>query len=203
MTKKIGAIAIFSILLLFVSSMRDFASVAKAESGGALQIAGIGSFPLPDWLEAKAAKGLENQPNAGMQYDLVGFSKDTWHYARLVAYKMDQNMGVASLLFGVAEANPQVLGELARPLLDKSLADNGGKILEWLPAKKAPLGGRSVPAISARLIMTDKVPLPMTATVYVFLHQDRLFAVGLFSPDSDRQFWAQQFRQMAADLKWN
>ncbi len=203
MTKKIGVIAIFAILLLFVSGMREFASVAHAESGGALQVAGIGSFPLPDWLEAKAAKGLENQPNAGMQYDLVGFSKDTWHYARLVAYKMDQNLGVASLLFGVAEANPQVLGELARPLLEKSLADNGGKILEWLPAKKAPLGGRNVPSITARLIMTDKVPLPMTATVYVFLHQDRLFAVGLFSPDSDRQFWAQQFRQMAADLKWN
>ena len=50
MTKKIGLIALFAILLLFVSGMRDFTSVAQAESVGALEVAGIGSFPLPDWL---------------------------------------------------------------------------------------------------------------------------------------------------------
>ena len=198
-----GRVILWLLLLILAGSAVKADNVAWAEPGGTLQVGGVGSFSLPDWLEAKAAKGMDNQPNAGIQYDLVGFSADTWHYARLVAYKMDQNLGVASLLFGVAESNPQVLGELARPLLEKSLADNGGKILEWSTPKKTPLGGRNVPAISARLIMTDKVPLPMAATVYVFLHQERLFALGLFSPDSDRQFWGQQFRQMATGMKWN
>jgi hypothetical protein len=201
-TKIRGKVILWLLLLILAGNAFKTDNVVWAEAGGTLEGAGIGSFGLPEWLEAKAAKGLENQPNAGVQYDLVGFSTDTWHYARLVAYKMEQNLGVAAMLFGVAEANPQVLGELARPLLEKSLADNGGKILEWSTPKKAPLGGRNVPAISARLIMTEKVPLPMAATVYVFMYQDRLFALGLFSPDSDRQFWAQQFRQMATTLKW-
>jgi hypothetical protein len=177
-------------------------AVVSAEPGGVLPLSGIGTLGLPDWLEMKPAKGMENQPNAGTQYDLVGLEKDTWHYARVVAYKMEQNLGVASLLFGVAESNPQILGELAKPLLNKSLEENGGRILEWTPAKKAMLGGRSVPIITSRLIMTDKVPLPMAATVYVFMNHDRLFALGLFAPDSDRQFWAQLFRQRAADMKW-
>ena len=179
-----------------------FTPVAQAAPGGVLTLPGMGSMSLPDWLEATTAKVLEKQPNSGLQYDLVGLSKDTWHYARVVTYKMEQNLGMAALLFGAAEANPQILGELARPLLAKNLEENGGRILDWAPAKKAMFGGRSVPVINARLIMTDKVPLPMAATVYVFMHQDRLFAVGLFSPDSDRPFWAQQFRQMAADMKW-
>jgi hypothetical protein len=177
-------------------------AVASAEPGGVLSLSGIGTLGLPDWLAMKPAKAMENQPNSGAQYDLVGLERDTWHYARVVAYKMEQNLGAASLLFGVAESNPQILGELAKPLLNKSLEENGGRILEWTPAKKAMLGGRSVPVITSRLIMTDKVPLPMAATVYVFMNHDRLFALGVFAPDSDRQFWAQLFRQMAADMKW-
>ena len=194
-------VAIFIGVFLCITAPGTHA-VALADPGGSLALAGIGSMGLPEWLEAKAATGMENQTNAGIQYDLVGFNKDTWHYARVVSYKMEQNMGVAALLFGVAESNPQVLGELAKPLLSKSLEENGGRILEWTPAKKAMLGGRSVPVITSRLIMTDKVPLPMAATVYVFMNQDRLYAVGLFAPDSDRQFWSQLFRQMAADMKW-
>lgn len=199
--KFVSFVSITLVIYMFLIASAPQA-VAFADSGGIFAIPGVGSLSLPEWLEATAAKGLENQPNAGLQYDLVGFSKDTWHYGRLVSYKMDQNLGVASLLFGVAEANPQVLGELARPLLEKSLAENGGRILEWTPAKKALFGGRNVPMITARLIMTDKVPLPMAATVYVFMYKDHLFAVGLFSPDSDRLFWTQQFRQMAAEMKW-
>lgn len=202
MFKKVVSILTVTLGMFICLTVFGLQSVAMAEPGGALAVPGVGSLSMPDWLEAKAAKGLENQPNAGLQYDLVGFTKDTWHYARLVSYKMEQNLGVAALLFGAAEANPQVLGELARPLLAKSLEENGGRILEWTPTKKATFGGRSVPVITSRLIMTEKVPLPMAATVYVFMHKDRLFAVGLFSPDSDRQFWAQQFRSMAADLKW-
>jgi hypothetical protein len=173
-----------------------------ADPGGLLAVPGVGSMSLPVWLEAKTAKGLENQPNAGLQYDMVGFTKDTWHYARLVSYKIEQNLGVAALLFSAAEANPRILGDLARPLLARSLEENGGRILEWTPAKKALFGGRNVPVITSRLIMTEKVPLPMAAKVYIFMHRDRLFAVGLFSPDSDRLFWEQQFQLMTATMIW-
>ena len=199
MKNRLAAI-IFGMLICLVAPCTS--SVALADPGGALPLSGVGSMSLPDWLEAKAAKGMENQTNAGIQYDLVGLNKDTWHYARVVAYKLEQNLGFAALLYGVAESNPQVLGELAKPLVAKNLEENGGRILEWSPAKKALLGGRNVPLIASRLIMTDKVPLPMAATVYVFMNHDRMFAVGLFAPDSDRQFWAQLFRQMAADMTW-
>jgi len=193
---------VMSLMVFAFFAAPGLQSVAMADSVGVLAVPGVGSFSLPDWLEVNTAKGLGNNANAGLQYDMVGLSQNTWHYARLVSYRMEQNLGVFSLLFGAAEANPQILGELARPFLAKSLAENGGRILEWNPAQKAIFGGRSVPVIMARLIMTEKVPLPMAATVYVFMHQDRLSAVGLFSPDSDRLFWAQQFRQMAATMKW-
>lgn len=177
-------------------------NAAVANDPGNLALPGIGGIMLPEWLVATAAKGLESQPNAGQQYDLSGLSGDAWRYARIVVYRLEQNLGPAALLFGFVESNPTALGELARPLLEKNLAENGGKILEWSPARKTSLGGRSVPTISARLIMTEKVPLPMAATVYVFMHKERLYAVGYFVPDSDRRFWEKIANPMFGQLKW-
>ena len=188
----------FSVLILFGFMQEK----AVASPGGPLAIPGVGTLTLPEWLTGTEAKGLDTQQNAGWQYDLVGSSGDTWHYARLVSYRLEQNPGPAALLFGIAEANPQVLGELARPLLEKSLAENGGKILEWSQARKKQFGGRSVPSISARLIMTEKIPLPMAAQVYVFMNRERLFAFGLFAPDSDRIFWEQLFGKMSGQMTW-
>ena len=177
-------------------------NAAVANNPGNLALPGIGGIMLPEWLVATAAKGLESQPNAGQQYDLSGLSGDAWRYARIVVYRLEQNLGPAALLFGFVESNPTALGELARPLLEKNLAENGGKILEWSPARKTSLGGRSVPTISARLIMTEKVPLPMAATVYVYMHKERLYAVGYFVPDSDRRFWEKMANPMFGQLKW-
>ena len=196
---KVKIMGLFFTLLLFFGAMQEGAA---ASPGGATAIPGVGALVLPEWLTGTEAKGLDNQQNAGWQYDLVGFSGDTWHYARLVSYRLDQNLGPAALLFGIAEANPQVLGELARPLLEKSLAENGGKILEWSQVRKKQFGGRSVPCISARLIMTEKIPLPMAAQVYVFMNREKLFAFGLFVPDSDRVFWEQLFGKMSGQMTW-
>ena len=177
-------------------------NAAVANNPGNLALPGIGGIMLPEWLVATAAKGLESQPNAGQQYDLSGLSGDAWRYARIVVYRLEQNLGPAALLFGFVESNPTALGELARPLLEKNLAENGGKILEWSPTRKTSLGGRGVPTISARLTMTDKVPLPMAATVYVFMHKERLYALGYFVPDSDRRFWEKIATPMFGQLKW-
>ena len=203
--KKIFAcIAILGIFITSIAVFQPglFATSAKAAPGAPLTLSGIGIFSIPDWLEATPAKGMDDQTNAGQQYDIVGLSGDTWHYARLVSYRMEQNLGPAAMLFGLVEANPKLLGEVARSLLEKSLADNGGRILEWSQARRAQLGGRSVPVISARLIMTEKVPLPMAATVYVFSQKDHIFAIGLFAPDSDRLFWKNTFNGMADQLRW-
>ena len=175
---------------------------AMPAATGQFVLPGIGGLTIPDWLTASAAKGLEKQADTGQQYDLTGLSGDAWRYARIVVYRLEQNLGPAALLFGFVESNPTALGELARPLLEKNLAENGGKILEWSPARKTSLGGRSVPTISARLIMTEKVPLPMAATVYVFMHKERLYAVGYFVPDSDRRFWEKMANPMFGQLKW-
>ena len=180
----------------------QLANAAVASDPPNLILPGIGGIALPDWLAATAAIGLENQPHAGQQYDLAGLSGDAWRYARVVVYRLEQNLGPAALLFGIVESSPAALGELARPLLEKSLAENGGKILEWSPARKTLLGGRGVPTISARLTMTEKVPLPMAATVYVFMHKERLYALGYFVPDSDRRFWEKVATPMLAQLKW-
>ena len=180
----------------------QLANAAVASDPPNLILPGIGGIALPDWLAATAAIGLENQPHAGQQYDLAGLSGDAWRYARVVVYRLEQNLGPAALLFGIVESSPAALGELARPLLEKSLAENGGKILEWSPARKTLLGGRGVPTISARLTMTEKVPLPMAATVYVFMHKEKLYALGYFVPDSDRRFWEKVATPMLAQLKW-
>ena len=180
----------------------QLANAAVASDPPNLILPGIGVIALPDWLAATAAIGLENQPHAGQQYDLAGLSGDAWRYARVVVYRLEQNLGPAALLFGIVESSPAALGELARPLLEKSLAENGGKILEWSPARKTLLGGRGVPTISARLTMTEKVPLPMAATVYVFMHKEKLYALGYFVPDSDRRFWEKVATPMLAQLKW-
>ena len=202
--KKLFFLTIVGILAISIVGMAPgpFSVSAEAAAGGTLPITGMATLILPDWLEATEAKGLEEQANAGKQYDLVGLSGDTWHYARLVSYRMEQNLGPAAMLFGLVEDNPKLLGEVARSLLEKSLAENGGKILEWSQAKRDQLGGRNVPVISARLIMTEKVPLPMAATVYVFMHKEHLFAMGLFAPDSDRLFWKSAFKGIAEQLRW-
>lgn len=187
---------------LCLFSTLQLASAAIPAATEQLVLPGIGGLVLPDWLTASTAKGLENQDNSGQQVDLTGLSGDAWHYARIVVYRLEQNLGPAALLFGIVENNPAALGELARPLLEKSLAENGGKILEWSTARKTQLGGRGVPTISARLTMTEKVPLPMAATVYVFMHKDRLFAVGYFVPDSDRRFWDKIASPMFNQLRW-
>ena len=75
---------------------------------------GIGGLTIPDWLTASAAKGLEKQADTGQQYDLTGLSGDAWRYARIVVYRLEQNLGPAALLFGLVESNPMALGELAR-----------------------------------------------------------------------------------------
>lgn len=196
---RIATIALIVGLCLFAQLQPV---VAMPAATGQFNLPGIGGVALPDWLTASAAKGLENQTNAGQQYDLTGLSGDAWRYARVVVYRLEQNLGPAALLFGIVEASPTALGELARPLLEKSLAENGGKILEWSPARKTLLGGRGVPTISARLTMTDKVPLPMAATVYVFMHKERLYALGYFVPDSDRRFWDKIANPMFGQMKW-
>ena len=101
---------------------------ALASDPGSLTLPGIGGIVLPEWLVATAAKGLETQPNTGQQYDLTGLSGEAWRYARIVVYRLEQNLGPAALLFGLVEANPAALAEMARPLLEKSLAENGGKV---------------------------------------------------------------------------
>ena len=196
---RIATIALIVGLCLFAPLQPVVAMPAATRQ---FNLPGIGGVALPDWLTASVAKGLENQTNAGQQYDLTGLSGDAWRYARIVVYRLEQNLGPAALLFGIVEASPTALGELARPLLEKSLAENGGKILEWSPARKTSLGGRGVPTISARLTMTDKVPLPMAATVYVFIHKERLYALGYFVPDSDRRFWDKIANPMFGQMKW-
>ena len=196
---RIATIALIVGLCLFAPLQPVVAMPAATRQ---FNLPGIGGVALPDWLTASAAKGLENQANAGQQYDLTGLSGDAWRYARIVVYRLEQNLGPAALLFGIVEASPTALGELARPLLEKSLAENGGKILEWSPTRKTSLGGRGVPTISARLTMTDKVPLPMAATVYVFIHKERLYALGYFVPDSDRRFWDKIANPMFGQMKW-
>ena len=194
-------LAVFIVTGLWLGSLQS-ANAAIVNDSGSLALPGIGEILLPEWLAATAAKGVENQANAGQQYDLTGLSGDAWRYARVVVYRLEQNLGPAALLFGIVEASPAALGELARPLLEKSLAENGGKILEWSPPRKTLLGGRGVPTISARLTMTEKVPLPMAATVYVFMHKERLYALGYFVPDSDRRFWEKVAPAMLGQLKW-
>ncbi len=192
---------VFMVAGLWLMSVQS-ANALLANDSGSLALPGIGEIVLPEWLVATAAKGLENQPNAGRQYDLSGLSGDAWRYARIVVYRLEQNLGPVALLFGIVETNPSALGELARPLLEKSLAENGGKILEWSPARKTSLGGRGVPTISARLTMSEKVPLPMAATVYIFMHKERVYALGYFVPDSDRRFWEKIANPMLGQLKW-
>lgn len=191
------------LLLIFTGfPTKDLQGRVEASAGDPLTLSGVGTLGMPEWLEAMPAKGLDEAGNAGLQYDLVGLTGGTWHYARLVSYRLEQNLGPAAMLFGLVESNPKLLGEVARSLLEKNLTENGGKILEWQQARRSPLGGRNVPVISARLIMTEKVPLPMAATVYVFAHKERIFALGVFAPDSDRAFWQGLLNGMAGQLRW-
>ena len=92
---------------------------AMPAATGQFVLPGIGGLAIPDWLTASPAKGLEKQTETGQQYDLTGLSGDAWRYARIVVYRLEQNLGPAALLFGLVESNPMALGELARPLLEK------------------------------------------------------------------------------------
>ena len=155
----------------------QLANAAVASDPPNLILPGIGGIALPDWLAATAAIGLENQPHAGQQYDLAGLSGDAWRYARVVVYRLEQNLGPAALLFGIVESSPAALGELARPLLEKSLAENGGKILEW----SQDLAWRSWRADDIRQIDNDRKSAVTDGGYRICVHAQReIVCVGLF-----------------------
>lgn len=191
---------IVSLGLLTIDSCR----AAASSNGIPLEIADIGTIMIPSWLQVNEAKNMEGAVSINAQYDMTGLQKDTYHYARTIVYKDTKDMGLAADLFNYVEFKEpllQMASDTLKGTVTKNLESNGAKLLEWYPIQKANIGKQSAFLLSARLIVTDKLPLPMFADIYVTVKDRHLIGVGFICPDSDRTFWQPIFREMISQVQ--
>lgn len=161
-------------------------------AGIPLEVADIGTLTLPGNLDIKPAIETETAPGLSAQYDLTCLDTDTWHYARLVIFKDNRDMGLAAAMFNQGVQNPQILNALsdsAKNMLEKSLSQNGAHMLEWYPPRSAVAGKRNALSVAFRCTATDKLPMPLYASMYFFVPDQKLAGVAIFCADSDRKYW--------------
>ncbi|MEN6566412.1 MAG: hypothetical protein ABFC57_08925 [Veillonellales bacterium] len=169
-----------------------------------LEIADIGTLLLPLPVEATEAKGVEGTAAIAAQYDITANINDTRHYARLIIYKDTKDMGLAADIFTQASANTkslQLISGAVKEMVGKSITENGAQLLQWYPLKPAAVGKTNAINLTSLLIVTEKLPLPMFANVYVFTQDRHLTGLALLCPDSDRTYWEPLFRDMMATVK--
>lgn len=178
-------------------------STCQAAAGTPLEIADLGTLMLPAGLDIKDAKDTETTSGLDSQYDLVCLSNDTWHYARLVVFKDKRDMGLVAEMFNQGIQNPHVLKVLSnagKDMIEKKLANNGSQLLQWYPPKSTKIGRHNGLGLSFRATATDKLPLPLYATAYVYVTTRQLVGLAILCPDSDRQYWEPLFRDAVANI---
>lgn len=179
-------------------------SPCQAAAGTPLDIAEVGTLMLPAGLDIKDAKDTETTPGLDSQYDLVCLANDTWHYARLVVFKDTRDMGLAAQLFNQGIQNPQVLKVLSnagKDVIEKNITKHGSQLLQWYPPKTALVGKRTGLSLAFRFTATDKLPMPLYATMYFYMPNRQLIGLAIICPDSDRQYWEPLFKDSVANLK--
>ncbi len=199
------------IFLLGLYLMVEFVLPGIAVCGAAvpsnsisLEITGVGTMLVPAWLQVNEAKNIDGIENINAQYDMTGLQQDTYHYARTIIYKDNKDMGLAADLFNYVEFKEpllQMASDTLKGTVERTLESNGAKLLQWYPIQKAAMGKQNAFLLEARLIATDKLPLPMFADIYVTVKDRHLTGVGFLCPDSDRMFWQPIFKQMVSQIQ--
>lgn len=166
-------------------------------------VEGIGASYLPGAVSFSSAVGTETMVNLGTQYDLTGSDVDTLHYARLVAYKDTHNLGSALAFVEKVGFRPELvalLSKMGQDMAIKKLEDNGGKLVEWLPAQTVTVQQHNGVLIGARVVLSEKLPIPMFASVAVYPEGGSLNGIALICPDSDRLYWQPVFTKLLAGM---
>ena len=177
----------------------------QAAVGTPLEIAEVGTLMLPAGLDITDANDTETKPGLSSQYDLVCLSNDTWHYGRLVVFKDKRDMGLAAEMFNQGIQNRQVLkvlSDAAKDMIEKNLTNNGSKLLQWYSPKTALIGKHKGLSLAARFTATDKLPMPLYASMYFYMPSRQLVGLAIICPDSDRQYWDPLFRDSVANLEY-
>lgn len=179
-------------LIFCLVVMVSFYPLSANAAGIPLEVTDIGTLTLPGNLDIKPAREAETAPGLSAQYDLTCFDNTTWHYARLVIFKDNRDMGLAAVMFNQGVQNPQiltVLSDSAKDMLEKSMSQNGAHMLEWYPPKSAVAGKYNALSVAFRCTATDKLPMPLYASMYFFVPDQKLAGLAIFCADSDRKYW--------------
>ena len=169
----------------------------------AVVIDGVGGSFIPSGVDFASAVGTENMKNIETQYDLTSTGRDCSHYARLLVYKDNHDLGPALALVDLVEFRPELvtlMSNMGQKLVSKKLDENGAKLIEWLPANKVYVQKHNGVQFGARLTLSEKLPLPMYAVIVVYPQNGTLTGIALMCPDSDRLYWQPIFKQIITSI---
>jgi hypothetical protein len=190
--------ALMLLILLLASCLMT--AVASAEpTMKAFAISGVGLSSLPNEIDFADAVGTETMKNMESQYDLTGSSGNVSHYARLVVYKDTRDLGAVLSLIDMVDFKAELvtlMSNMGQKLVAKKLEENGAKLVEWYPASKVQIQKHNGVQLGAKVILSEKLPLPMFATVAVYPKDGKLTGIVLLCPDSDRLYWQPVFKQI-------
>ena len=170
----------------------------------AFAIDGVGTSFLPAGINSANAVGTEEMKNMETQYDLTGTDKNISHYARLIIYKDPHDLGPALSFIDLVEFKPELvtlMSNTGKNLISKKMEEQGAKLIEWLPASKALINKHNGIQLGARFSLSEKLPLPMYATVAVYPQDGKLTGIALICPDTDREYWRPVYTQIINNIK--
>lgn len=202
-------IGLFTLLLTFNLITITFASPESnppvPRGLKPIVIEGVGISSLPAGIDFTTAIGTETMKNIETQYDLISSGNDS-HYARLIIYKDTRDLGPALALVDMVEFKPELvtlMSNMGQKLISQKLAENGAKLIEWLPVSKALVQKHNGIQFGARLTLAEKLPIPMFAAIVIYPQNSKLTGIALMSPDCDRIYWQPVFKQLINSLTVN
>lgn len=197
-----------TILVVSAALVTAFIPVCAAQTPAlslkAFSIEGIGTSVFPAELVGEAAVGTETMTNLETQYDLTSSGKSGSHYARLVVYKDSRDLGFAGTLLDLVDFKPELvamMSNMGKNLVSQKMEEHGLKLLEWAPVTKITVQKHNGIHLGAKFSLSDKLPLPMFASVAVYPQDGKLTGLALICPDSDKAYWQPVFTQLVQNLK--
>lgn len=173
--------------------------------GTAIPVPGFSGLALTAGINAKEALPFDRMPPALLgQYDLTRDTGKSLRYARVLIVQEAKDLGLIADTFEFLGRSPQVVGmlaPLAQNAITQGLEGNGGKVIEMLPATQVNIGKKAAISLAARVIASDKLPVPLYLQGFIFTQERKLTGVVYLCPDGDREFWQPLLLKAVQDMR--
>jgi len=170
-----------------------------------IPVPGYYGFALPTEVKAKEAVPSDRMPSALVgQYDLTRDAGKVLRYARVMVYQEQRDLGLIADTFQLLGRSPQVinmLSPLAKSAITQSLESNGGQVLEMYPVTQINIGNKPAVNIAARVIASEKLPIPLYLQAFLFTQERKLTGVAYLCTDGDREFWQPMLQKAVQEMR--